>query len=262
MKQITDVKELHDILLGIGKEFHRICTENQIPYYMLGGTMLGAVRHKGFIPWDDDMDFGVPREHYERLKQVLAKQLSPTFKALTIENSDSLSFDYIKISDERTLINEFFKENTKESFGVNIDIFPLDKSLKKKSTEKTRLIIQQICQYVWLSTKPRPLPKKVVAYVLKSLLFWCDKLMVRNFINKHFVQTYGDYISNIYGHWGIREIVKVCVMGIPQLYEFEDTQFYGVAKPDEYLKSLYNDYMQLPPPEKRQVHINCAFWKL
>ena len=261
MKPITDVEELHDILLGIGKEFHHICTEQHIPYYMLGGTMLGAVRHKGFIPWDDDMDFGVPREYYERLKQVLAKQLSSTYKVLTIENSDSISFDFVKISDERTVMNEIFKENVKDSFGVNIDIFPLDKSTSKKGITKLVSTIKKVSQYVWLSTKQRPLHKKIIAYVLKVLLFWCNKMVVSNFINKHLLPNKGDYVSNIYGAWGIKETVKDDVMGKPQLYEFEDTEFFGVARPDAYLKSLYNDYMQLPPIEKRHIHITGAFWK-
>ena len=261
MRPITDINDLHGILLGIGKEFHRICTENDTPYYMLGGTMLGAVRHKGFIPWDDDMDFGVPREHYEKLKQVLAKQLAPTYKVLTIENSDALCFDFIKISDERTVMNEIFKENAKDKFGVNIDIFPLDRSVNKKGVAKLVSVIKMVSQYVWLSTKQRPLHKKVVAFTLKILLFWCNKIVVRNFINKHLLSDKGDYVSNIYGAWGDKETVKENIMGIPRLYKFENVEFYGVAHPELYLKSLYNDYMQLPPEDKRHIHITGAFWK-
>lgn len=261
MRPITDINDLHGILLGIGKEFHRICTENDIPYYMLGGTMLGAVRHKGFIPWDDDMDFGVPREHYERLKQVLAKQLAPTYKVLTIENSDALCYDFIKVSDERTVIKEMYKENAKDTFGVNIDIFPLDRSLGKKSEIKLVSAIKKVCAYVCLSSKRRPLPKKVIALTLKVLLFWCDKIVVRDFINKCLLPNKGDYVSNIYGAWGFKETVKEDVMGTPRLYKFEDVEFYGVAKPELYLKSLYNDYMQLPPADKRHIHITGAFWK-
>ena len=75
MRKIEDIKELQSILLDIAKEFHRICTMYEIPYYMVGGTQLGAVRHKGFIPWDDDMDFGVPRVYFEKLKVLLEESL-------------------------------------------------------------------------------------------------------------------------------------------------------------------------------------------
>ena len=66
MKKELSIEELHQIVLNIGKEFHKICINNNIPYYILAGTMLGAIRHKGFIPWDDDIDIGIPRQ-YRRL---------------------------------------------------------------------------------------------------------------------------------------------------------------------------------------------------
>ena len=75
-----DIEEAHHILLDIAKAFTKVCDENNIPYYMLGGTMLGAVRHKGFIPWDDDMDFGVPREYYDLLINVLEKELPSPYR--------------------------------------------------------------------------------------------------------------------------------------------------------------------------------------
>ena len=75
MRQIRNVEEIHHILLNIAAAFHQICIKHDIPYCMLGGTMLGAVRHKGFIPWDDDMDFAVPREYYEKIIELLEQEL-------------------------------------------------------------------------------------------------------------------------------------------------------------------------------------------
>ena len=77
MREITDIKECHEILLGIAKQFVEICDKHNIKYYMLGGTMLGAVRHKGFIPWDYDMDFGVMRKDFDALMSALNKELPP-----------------------------------------------------------------------------------------------------------------------------------------------------------------------------------------
>lgn len=77
MRKIETAEELHGILLAMAKTFHKICVEEDIPYYMVAGTMLGAKRHKGFIPWDDDMDFAIPRAYYEKAKNVLKTKLPP-----------------------------------------------------------------------------------------------------------------------------------------------------------------------------------------
>ena len=83
-----EVKECHKYLLQISKVFHEICARHNIPYYMIGGTMLGAIRHHGFIPWDDDMDFGVPREHYSGLMGILDKELPSEYNIISIYHSE------------------------------------------------------------------------------------------------------------------------------------------------------------------------------
>ena len=82
MRETTDIKEIQDAVLKIAIEFKRIMNKHNIPYYMIGGTMLGAIRHGGFIPWDDDMDFGVLRCDYERAKDVLKKELQNPYRLL------------------------------------------------------------------------------------------------------------------------------------------------------------------------------------
>ena len=260
MKQITDVNELHGILLDIAKEFHRICTENDIPYYMLGGTMLGAIRHKGFIPWDDDMDFGVRREHFNRLKIVLRTQLDAKYKVLTFPESDVMYYDFIKIVDTRTRLEELYKENATGN-GINIDIFPLDPATSKEGNSKKIERVLRLHSYRHLSIKPRPMVKKIIALAVKTVFFWWKKDTVIKYIDKHLVEKSGGFIANVYGAWGAKETVPAEVMGKPVLYAFENAEFYGVAMPDAYLKSLYGDYMQLPPAEKRHLHLVGAYWK-
>lgn len=263
MKEIANAEELHSILLSIGKIFHDICLKHNIPYYMLGGTMLGAIRHKGFIPWDDDMDFGVPRKYFDQLKSKLYAELPDIYGVMTVQNSDALQVDIIKIQDKRTKIQEVFKENVDEEFGINIDIFPLDYTPNKKGSWRSRLIsaLMSIEMYRFLSAKTRPLPKKIVAYLIKLVLYPLNKLTIINYINNHLISNEGAYIANHYGAWGERETVPLEVIGEPTLYDFEDTQFYGCAKPHEYLSSLYGDYMQLPPENKRHIHITGMSWK-
>ena len=91
-----DIEEVHSRVLAIAKEFDRICTLHGIPYYMIGGTMLGAIRHKGFIPWDDDMDFGVPIEHYQELINILEKELPYPFRCCTYKNHPAVLFNFLK----------------------------------------------------------------------------------------------------------------------------------------------------------------------
>lgn len=261
MREITSPRELHSILLDIAKEFHRICVKHDIPYYMVAGTMLGAVRHKGFIPWDDDMDFGVPREHYERLKSVFQKELSEKYNVFTMDNSESLLINILKISDMRTEIFEIYKENLTERIGVNIDIFPLDSVDKKTCKRKTIQLLLRLQGYIFLSIKSRTFIKKIIALSLKILRPFLSRNTIINYIEKHLIGKEGRYITNIYGAYGARETMAEDVVGNPVLYEFEDTSFYGVANPSAYLSLLYGDYMELPPESKRHLHIKDVYWK-
>ncbi|MCD8304109.1 MAG: LicD family protein [Prevotellaceae bacterium] len=257
------LEDLHGLLLNIAKEFHRICEENHIPYFMLGGTMLGAVRHKGFIPWDDDMDFGVPREHFEKLKRALKQGLPPEMDVLTQENSDALVAGFIKIEDTRAVTKE---QNTMgfAPIGANVDIFPLDKCDGKTGRfSKCRLIgrLMSVQMYRFaISAKERPFPKNLLNYFIKTALFWLKKDDLLNYIDKH-LMTDGDYIANYYGAWGYKETMPATIFSNRILYDFEDTQLYGVKDYDTYLKNLYNDYMQLPPEDQRHIHLQYAYWK-
>ena len=121
---MPSAEQIHSRLLLMMKELHRICTENNITYYIIGGTALGARRHNGFIPWDDDVDIGMPRPDYERFSQ-LAQEKFPEFLELRwYKNTKHSPFQFIKLVDNRTTLKECFYDNYIE--GLYIDIFPLD----------------------------------------------------------------------------------------------------------------------------------------
>ena len=127
MKRIG-LDAVHYHLLGIAKEFDRVCSTFGIPYYMAYGTMLGAIRHGGFIPWDDDMDFVVPIEYYHQLINCLEANLSYPYKCRTYKNSKAVIHCFIKIEDQRTIAdNATIDLPTEEKIGINIDIFPLNR---------------------------------------------------------------------------------------------------------------------------------------
>lgn len=263
MKAVTS-DELHGILLGIAKEFARICAAHDIPYYMIGGTMLGAVRHKGFIPWDDDMDFGVPREYFDKLTDLLDRELPGRYHVLTMDNSDALICERIKIEDTRTVVSERWHSKRVKEYGINIDIFPLDECNGDKGMlSKNRAIraLLKVQEYRFLYAKCRPIGKKILAYTIKVLFCWLRKRTIINFIERHLF-TKGDYIVNRYGTWGMKEIVPSSyIIGGGKLLAFEDTAFASVACPDTYLSCLYGDYMQLPPENQRHTHFQDKYWK-
>lgn len=263
MKPITTAEEIHEILLGIGKEFHRVCQKHNIPYYMLGGTMLGAVRHGGFIPWDDDMDFGVPREHFEKLKEILRNELPGPYKIVTIDDSDVMVTDIIKIENSLTEMDELYKENFSHHIGLNIDIFPLD-SVNLEDTRKVKraITLSKIHCYRFLSLKQRSGAKKIAAMLSKIVLAGIKRTTlprkITRMINSDVNAT---HYANIYGAWGLKEIVDKKIFLPSKLYQFEDVELWGVHDADSYLRQLYGDYMKLPPEEKRHLHVIGCRWK-
>ena len=254
MKELS-LQEQHSKLLDIAKEFDRICVENNIPYYMLGGTMLGAIRHKGFIPWDDDMDFGVPYEYYDKLIALIKNNIKSPYKCLTYKDSKRIIFPYFKIEDSNTVISAMHTNQIDEdSIGLNIDIFPL--FLCEKNDPKVKKARKYISYsaYIYADTfhnsKSRRIIKKVVQTLcpLRASWFVERSLQDANEIKK------GPYLANIYGRWKSKEMIPLEWYGQSKRYDFEQTSFIGIEDYERYLVQLYKDYMTIPPESKRIMH--------
>ncbi len=249
-------------LLQIAKEFDRICTEHHIPYYMIGGTMLGAIRHKGFIPWDDDMDFGVPIEYFNELTAILEKELKDPFRCCTCYNHPAVIFNFNKIEDHSTFIdNVFVKLPPDKQIGINIDVFPLNKcDLDDKTWNKIRRRNVVLSGYERSMTNPKSLPRRLVKFLLRLLSLGNHKIVNRRIDRLLLRNGKGDYYGNSLGRWGeIKEKMPYEWFGRGRRYEFEDACFLGPEKYDEYLTHIYGDYMKLPPEDKRQPHVENVF---
>lgn len=259
MRKIERVDELHTILLDMAKVFHQICKEEGIPYYMLGGTLLGSVRHGGFIPWDDDMDFGVPREYFDSVIRAL-KQKLPSYYGVYDKTSGIIDAGFIKICDKRTAQTQCWDLNSNKKFGVNIDIFPIDR-LTHLWKRKLVTLLMRLHGYNVFDANNRPLGKRIIAYWVKALLCCFKRSAFIDFIENHLIETNGELLTNTFGayNWK-RETMPASYFGTPQLMDFEDTKLYAVAKPHEYLRHMYGDYMKLPPEEKRHIHIKDMYW--
>ena len=260
MKKLS-IAETHEVLLNIAKEFDRICTNNNIPYYMLGGTMLGAIRHKGFIPWDDDMDFGVPLPYYKKLEEILTVELPEKYRCSTYLNSKSVILPFMKIEDTTTILDDKqINLPLEEKIGINIDIFPLYYCDNKDKKINTARMWQMFAGKIFTNSRQSKiknllkLPLRLLCPV-NYLWFIKKSRKIADSIES------GEYISNIYGRWKDKETCLISWFEPPTRYEFEDTTFMGPSKYDVYLTQMYNDYMQLPPLENQFCHGENAYKK-
>lgn len=255
---MSDIKIIQDKILSILKEFISICEESNLTYYALGGTLLGAVRHKGFIPWDDDIDIGMPREDYEKFKKM-APNLLPS--NLSIVNNP-LNLDITQLVDKNVTIKFINAEN-----NVFIDIFPLDGYLEKGSfaakLHSSRVLFQRmLCKISvldLLEDKDRGTIENLIVKISKTLRI--QKLLPKDALVKNLhklIQKYdfktSPYVGNVLGRYREREIVPCEYFKEPVSLIFEDTMINCPTKYKDYLSEIYGDYMILPPVEDRVAH--------
>ena len=251
---MNDIRPLQLKVLGIAKVFHGICVENQIPYYLGGGGLLGAIRHKGFIPWDDDLDFLVPREYYKSLITILKKELTGNLDIKTSETDDKIWGEIVKIEDSSVLVKETIGNSVFEH-GAFIDIFPLDYTDDSKKVFSKNWMIRKL---LMAEAIKRSGANSLKVKIIKTFPCVFGKSfyikLVRSLVARH-----GEFQTSYWGAYGERETVPSFYWGAPTLYDFEDTKFYGIERYDLYLEHDYGDYMRLPSEENRRTHIQ-DFW--
>lgn len=264
MKQMT-IEDIHHSLLGIAEEMHKVCVKHDIPYYMLGGTMLGAIRHKGFIPWDDDMDFGVPRSYYIQLRSFLEKELPKRYHVVCEDWVDPIAF--FKIEDTETLVYQTSSKRKDLSVGLNIDVFPLDNctldSHILKPIYKQQRWLNAIHNACFTNMRGFSLPKRFVMYVIKIFYPISKEKWLLKFkrLESRLSATGEDGMVNFSGIYKMKEVLDKKIFGSPRLYVFDDTELYGPEDADAFLRQLYGNYMILPPENQRRFHSLSAYYK-
>jgi len=263
MKRIESIDEVHSILLNIIIEFDKICTKHNIPYYILGGTLLGAIRHKGFIPWDDDIDVGIPIEFYEQLLALLDKELPLPYCVYTFKTHKGCGTAYAKIGDDSTLIDDPRMDciPLESQIGINVDLFPLCSCEwdDPNVTELQDLIKKYALIYAGNASKTWW--KNTIKRILRLLDIHDEQYYLQRQIDVAKKIKGKSCMGNLFGRYGKKEIVPIDYFGKPVRYKFENISLCGVAKYDAYLKNIYGNYMKLPPEEHRIAHIDSVYKK-
>lgn len=255
----NDSAQLKKTLLEMLSWFHNFCIENDLKYFAVGGTLLGAVRHKGFIPWDDDIDLGMPREDYKKLEKLIGNKENGKYYFETPNTTrKGYYYTYGKLFDTDTTLVENSRD--KLPMGVYIDIFPFDgvgetKEEAIKYLSSVKKLQDLLAVRVSGIRKGRAFYKNAavaVARVIPSFLF-NDKKLLKKIDSICSGKNFNDskYVANMNGAWGLREITTREIVGTPKLYDFENIKIYGIEDYDAYLTGVYGNWRQLPPEEKR-----------
>lgn len=255
------------LMLEMLDEIDQFCRENQLTYFLVGGTLLGAIRHKGYIPWDDDIDIGLPRDDYNKL---IHSFISPSgnVKIINVDNYDHYRWPSAKAIDTRTKLIELGDE--KSAIGVFIDIFPFDGVKGNYETIKKQALRSSKWQYLLALKRLKIDPRRSIAKNLIIVIgrvtkvfpdyYLINKINSIENISKPFSEC--EYICNFSGAWGIREITKASNFIETIDAEFEGKTYKIPIGYDDYLKTVYGDYMKLPPVEKRVTHHSSeAYWR-
>ncbi len=256
---IKAIKQIENELLVFFADY---CEKHNISFFLSNGTLLGAVKYKGFIPWDDDIDVIVPRRDYDRLNDEF--QNTDRFTLFSHERDEKYLFPYIKLCDNNTLKDE--KIGAFGTLGLAIDVFPLDgfdlsERKVKRIVKKQHLLNVGLMLANTSDTAGKSFLKKVI-YKAAGFIgprFFCNRMI--RLVSKHQSETprfSGCFSWPIYGE---REIVSSDVFADSQEVCFEGRAYHAPIGFDIYLRSLYGDYMKDPPVDKQCTHHRFTAYK-
>lgn len=247
------LNEFHARLCDLMQHVHDICVENSIRYTLIGGSLIGAIRHHGFIPWDDDMDIAMPYEDFIKFRDIVFSQKMDGMNFDLAGFSDDYFSPFIKAYDSRTTFVE--GDRTENPKGIFIDVFPIvyagntkDEALKEFRKHRFLQSLLKRKHYRFHTGVIRE------AFLTVSAKF-CSVNFLMGRIYRHYERLFASpkkYSSDMDGTE--KGIVPSALFANYELKDFDGHKFYVISAYDEYLRLVFGDYMQLPPVDKRKPH--------
>ncbi len=256
--------EIQSTQLEAMKHIHEVCVKHDIKYYIIAGTMLGAVRHNGFIPWDDDIDIAMFREDFEKFKLIFNKEFDKSKYFLQHFETDSyFSKALMRVLVVGTKLDLPYEDHLKHRKEMYLDIFPLDNAPDTKEARNTHAKkIRNIDKLFKLRYYKIFGKDSQFSIFIKKCVSFFISLIPRKVLVKKRIEIMQQYnkvqtslvVSTVSQYKYEKQSMMRGLYGNPTLIKFEDAEFFGPEYPEQYLKQLYGDnYMQIPPIEKRRT---------
>ena len=267
MKELT-LQELKEVELDILKMFDVFCKENNIRYYLSHGTLLGAIRYKEFIPWDDDVDLLIPREDYDRMIKIYKD--TDRYKLFAFEKNSEYLYPIAKLCDMTTLKDEDGYNNGVK-LGVDIDLFPLDAwdDDLEKAKKEAKYIGKNMKLLGLSKLKKSDSINPIKRFIKGIVMAFCKMIGSRHFIENIIKashkkgQTGKNYLGcKAWCVYGEKGIIPAEVFAESINVEFEGQMFPAPVGYDTYLTCLYGNYLPEPPKEKQKTHHGFKAYRL